>query len=240
MRRYGAEAPALLAHARPGSTTRRCSRRSPTGSATTMAELLWGVAQEGALDVDDLLDRRTRIGLVPADRVLAEAAAAPRSTSCLTGARHCDRRSAGSGNQSAGSRRSGNHQARVSGSASGLRPDHLGAGEVEPAGAGQEELGPADAAADDRDVDVQAGRVDEQPPAVGQADGRDAAVLHAGLLDRPVHREERRLADVEAALDQVVDVGAGVGADHAGRDPLLAGPLPATTTQFALAVSGTP
>ena len=35
--------------------------------------------------------------------------------------------------------------------------------------------------------------------------------------------EERRLADVEAALDQVVDVGAGVGAHHAGRDPLLAG-----------------
>ena len=27
------------------------------------------------------------------------------------------------------------------------------------------------------------------------------------------------------ALDQVVDVGAGVGADHAGRDPLLAGAL---------------
>ena len=35
---------------------------------TTTAELLWAVRHEGALDVDDLLDRRTRIGLVPADR----------------------------------------------------------------------------------------------------------------------------------------------------------------------------
>jgi glycerol-3-phosphate dehydrogenase len=38
----------------------------------TTAELLWGVTHEGALDVDDLLDRRTRVGLVTADRVLAE------------------------------------------------------------------------------------------------------------------------------------------------------------------------
>jgi glycerol-3-phosphate dehydrogenase len=29
------------------------------------------VRHEGALDVDDLLDRRTRIGLVPADRAAA-------------------------------------------------------------------------------------------------------------------------------------------------------------------------
>jgi glycerol-3-phosphate dehydrogenase len=34
------------------------------------------VTHEGALDVDDLLDRRTRIGLVPADRSAAETAAA--------------------------------------------------------------------------------------------------------------------------------------------------------------------
>ena len=39
--------------------------------AATMAELLWGVEHEGALDVDDLLDRRTRIGLVRADREVA-------------------------------------------------------------------------------------------------------------------------------------------------------------------------
>jgi len=41
----------------------------------TMAELLWGVTHEGALDVEDLLDRRTRIGLVSEDRAAAEPAA---------------------------------------------------------------------------------------------------------------------------------------------------------------------
>ena len=39
---------------------------------TTLAELVFGVTHEGALDVGDLLDRRTRIGLVPDDRALAE------------------------------------------------------------------------------------------------------------------------------------------------------------------------
>jgi glycerol-3-phosphate dehydrogenase len=38
------------------------------GIATTMAELLFAVRHEGALDVDDLLDRRTRVGLVAAYR----------------------------------------------------------------------------------------------------------------------------------------------------------------------------
>ncbi len=41
----------------------------------TLAELVFGVTHEGAADVDDLLDRRTRVGLVPADRLLAEPAA---------------------------------------------------------------------------------------------------------------------------------------------------------------------
>jgi glycerol-3-phosphate dehydrogenase len=40
-----------------------------------MAELVWGVTHEGALDVGDLLDRRTRVGLVPSDRAAAESAA---------------------------------------------------------------------------------------------------------------------------------------------------------------------
>lgn len=39
------------------------------------AELAFAVAHEGALTVADLLDRRTRIGLVPADRARAEPAA---------------------------------------------------------------------------------------------------------------------------------------------------------------------
>ncbi len=38
------------------------------GVPVTLAELLFGVTHEGAADVDDLLDRRTRVGLVPADR----------------------------------------------------------------------------------------------------------------------------------------------------------------------------
>ncbi len=42
---------------------------------TNLAELVFGVTHEGAYDVGDLLDRRTRVGLVPADRTLAEAAA---------------------------------------------------------------------------------------------------------------------------------------------------------------------
>jgi glycerol-3-phosphate dehydrogenase len=45
------------------------------GSSTTLAELVWGVSHEGALDTGDLLDRRTRVGLVPADRAIAVAAA---------------------------------------------------------------------------------------------------------------------------------------------------------------------
>jgi glycerol-3-phosphate dehydrogenase len=41
------------------------------GIAVTPAELLWGVEHEGAMSAADLLDRRTRIGLVPADREVA-------------------------------------------------------------------------------------------------------------------------------------------------------------------------
>jgi glycerol-3-phosphate dehydrogenase len=41
----------------------------------TVAELVWAVRHEGALDAGDLLDRRTRIGLVPEDRAAALPAA---------------------------------------------------------------------------------------------------------------------------------------------------------------------
>ena len=37
----------------------------------TAAEVLWAVRHEGALDAEDVLDRRTRIGLVPAEREAA-------------------------------------------------------------------------------------------------------------------------------------------------------------------------
>jgi glycerol-3-phosphate dehydrogenase len=66
--RYGTEAPEVA---------RDPSLLCPIapGSPTTLAELVWGVTHEGALDEDDLLDRRTRVGLVPADRAAALGAA---------------------------------------------------------------------------------------------------------------------------------------------------------------------
>ncbi|AEV84658.1 glycerol-3-phosphate dehydrogenase [Actinoplanes sp. SE50] len=66
--RYGAEATAVAALAieDPG-----LAEPVAEGIAVTGAELLWGVRAEGALDAADLLDRRTRIGLVPADRTRA-------------------------------------------------------------------------------------------------------------------------------------------------------------------------
>jgi glycerol-3-phosphate dehydrogenase len=42
------------------------------GSPVTAAEVVWAVRHEGALEPADVLDRRTRIGLVPADRAAAE------------------------------------------------------------------------------------------------------------------------------------------------------------------------
>ncbi|MFJ8790754.1 FAD-dependent oxidoreductase [Streptomyces sp. NPDC102462] len=45
------------------------------GQPVTHADLLWAARYEGALDEADLLDRRTRIGLVPEDRAAALKAA---------------------------------------------------------------------------------------------------------------------------------------------------------------------
>lgn len=73
VRRYGVEAPAVLGAA--ARTVEDPLRSVAPGSPVTMAELLWAVTHEGALDVDDLLDRRTRIGLVAPDRAAAEPAA---------------------------------------------------------------------------------------------------------------------------------------------------------------------
>ncbi|MDT3438770.1 MULTISPECIES: glycerol-3-phosphate dehydrogenase/oxidase [unclassified Pseudofrankia] len=70
--RYGTEAPAVLAEA--GGDPDLLAPVA-AGMSVTGAELLFALRHEGALDVDDLLDRRTRIGLVAADR----AAAAPRA-----------------------------------------------------------------------------------------------------------------------------------------------------------------
>jgi glycerol-3-phosphate dehydrogenase len=75
VRRYGAEAPLLLASGREVASEEELLRPVCDGIPVTTAELLWGVSYEGALDVDDLLDRRTRIGLVQADRSAARPAA---------------------------------------------------------------------------------------------------------------------------------------------------------------------
>jgi glycerol-3-phosphate dehydrogenase len=77
VRKYGAEAPAVLALADADPDL-----LAPIADTvpTTRAELLFAVRHEGALTADDLLDRRTRIGLVPTDRALAEPAAAEIAT----------------------------------------------------------------------------------------------------------------------------------------------------------------
>ena len=65
VRRYGAEAP--FAAQLPSGP--------PAARGVTAQELHWGVAVEGALTTDDLLDRRTRLGLVARDRAASEDAA---------------------------------------------------------------------------------------------------------------------------------------------------------------------
>lgn len=72
VRRYGMEARELLelAHSRP-----HLLEPVADGVSVLGVELLFGLRTEGALTVDDLLDRRVRLGLIPAERRRAEAAA---------------------------------------------------------------------------------------------------------------------------------------------------------------------
>ncbi|WP_435191858.1 glycerol-3-phosphate dehydrogenase/oxidase [Streptomyces sp. bgisy126] len=72
VRRYGTEATAVHAL---GLREPDLARPVVPGHPVTRAELLWAVRHEGALDASDLLDRRTRIGLVTEDRAVAVAAA---------------------------------------------------------------------------------------------------------------------------------------------------------------------
>ena len=78
VRRYGTEAPAVLASAVSVTGLSEADLLAPLSDTVpvTRAELVFGVTHEGALDADDLLERRTRIGLVPADREVCEDAAA--------------------------------------------------------------------------------------------------------------------------------------------------------------------
>ncbi|MGI5358893.1 glycerol-3-phosphate dehydrogenase/oxidase [Streptomyces sp. CA-252508] len=72
VRRYGTEAPAVHAL---GLRDPEMARPVVPGHPVTVAELVWAVRHEGALDEGDLLDRRTRIGVVPHDRAAALVAA---------------------------------------------------------------------------------------------------------------------------------------------------------------------
>ncbi|MFI9403489.1 glycerol-3-phosphate dehydrogenase/oxidase [Nocardia sp. NPDC052316] len=70
--RYGSEAATVLA-----ATQHNPALAQPVapGMDVTAAEFHFGVTHEGALDADDLLDRRTRIGLIAEDRAAATPAA---------------------------------------------------------------------------------------------------------------------------------------------------------------------
>jgi glycerol-3-phosphate dehydrogenase len=77
VRLYGADAGLVLATSREVSGLSDDDLLAPVaeGVPVTTAELVFGATHEGAHDVADLLDRRTRIGLVAADREAAEPAA---------------------------------------------------------------------------------------------------------------------------------------------------------------------
>ncbi|MFB9904528.1 glycerol-3-phosphate dehydrogenase/oxidase [Allokutzneria oryzae] len=65
--RYGAEAPRINA-----LTEFDGELAEEVAAGVSAAEVVWSVRHEGALNADDVLDRRTRVGLVPADRAAAK------------------------------------------------------------------------------------------------------------------------------------------------------------------------
>jgi glycerol-3-phosphate dehydrogenase len=87
IRRYGADAGLALAAAVEASGWSEAELLATIAPGhptvpTVWAELFFGITHEGAADVADLLDRRTRIGLVPADREVAIAAAERALAAC--------------------------------------------------------------------------------------------------------------------------------------------------------------
>ena len=77
VRRFGTDAGLVLASAVETTRLSEDELLAPADAdiPVTLAELVFAVTHEGAHDVGDLLDRRTRVGLVPADRELAVPAA---------------------------------------------------------------------------------------------------------------------------------------------------------------------
>jgi glycerol-3-phosphate dehydrogenase len=73
VRRFGTEATLVVDNATAHGLSHE-EALAPVSSTipVTLAELVFGVTHEGATDVGDLLDRRTRVGLVPVDRAVAE------------------------------------------------------------------------------------------------------------------------------------------------------------------------
>jgi glycerol-3-phosphate dehydrogenase len=77
VRRFGTEAVDVLATAVAVTGLDETELLEPVapGLSVTLAELVFGVTHEGARTVEDLLDRRTRVGLVAEDAELARPAA---------------------------------------------------------------------------------------------------------------------------------------------------------------------
>jgi glycerol-3-phosphate dehydrogenase len=74
VRRFGTDAALVVDTAREVTGLGDDELLAPTsaGVPVTLAELVFAVTHEGAHDVDDLLERRTRVGLIAADRALVE------------------------------------------------------------------------------------------------------------------------------------------------------------------------
>lgn len=74
VRRFGTEAGLVLTSTREVTGLGDDELLAPVSELVpvTLAELVFGLTHEGAHDVDDLLERRTRVGLVAADRAAAE------------------------------------------------------------------------------------------------------------------------------------------------------------------------
>lgn len=77
VRRFGTEARAVIDDARRVTGLDEQELVAPIAPhlPVTLAELIFGVTHEGAVDVADLLERRTRVSMVPADLELARPAA---------------------------------------------------------------------------------------------------------------------------------------------------------------------
>lgn len=71
VRRFGTEATLVLTNAVEVSGLTEAELLAPGPQGVTLAELIFGITHEGAADLDDLMDRRTRLGLVPPDRAAA-------------------------------------------------------------------------------------------------------------------------------------------------------------------------